>query len=99
MASLLASVLMGVVEDLSPKKLGPDHLVPVISRAITERLLKVLPRYMKPFSRTTASCISPRHSRSTRVPGLRIVAAAAPGERLTSLGLSAKNLRRSFAGK
>ncbi|KCB28564.1 hypothetical protein L543_3504 [Bordetella hinzii L60] len=34
---------LGLADGLSPKNSGPDHRVPVISRAIIERLAKVRP--------------------------------------------------------
>src|SRR6202023_3932161 len=51
-----------------PKKSGPDQRVPVISRAIFERLRYCLPRYPKPASLTLTSWTSPPQCRISRVP-------------------------------
>src|ERR1700716_2700753 len=55
-----------------PKKSGPDHRVPVISRAIFERLAYCLPRYSKPESVTLTSWTSPCQERIRRVPIFRL---------------------------
>src|ERR1700730_15416332 len=55
----------------SPKKRGPFQLVPVMARAIVERLAKVVSRHKYPFATTVTVCRLPWYSRRSTVPGLR----------------------------
>ena len=55
----------------NPKNTGPDHLVPVISLAISDRDLWQWPRYSKPSSMTATRWVTPLNSRVSMVPGLR----------------------------
>src|SRR5262249_16208030 len=54
-----------------PKKRGPFQFVPVMARAMVERLAWVASRQTKPFAITVTVCRSPWYSRTSRVPGLR----------------------------
>jgi hypothetical protein len=44
---------------------------PVMACAILVNNGKVVPAYSNPFSVTATACVLPRHSRTSRVPGLR----------------------------
>src|SRR3954447_4743055 len=55
---------------LKPKKSGPDQRVPVISRAISDKLRYRLPWNSKPVAVTETLYVLPCHSRISRVPGL-----------------------------
>src|SRR5205823_4357733 len=54
----------------NPKKAGPDQRVPVICRAIWERLLYRCPRYSNPPVSATTSWVWLCHCRISLVPGL-----------------------------
>src|SRR5690606_14838049 len=54
--------------DFNPKKRGPDQRVPVILRAISDRLPYLQFRYSNPSARTITLCSSPSCSRINCVP-------------------------------
>jgi len=55
----------------SPKKRGPDHFVPVISRAMAVSERQFRPFHSNPSSCTSTWWVSPCHSRMSFAPGLR----------------------------
>jgi hypothetical protein len=55
---------------IKPKKRGPDQWAPVMACAILVSDGKVFPAYSNPFSVTATVCVLPRHSRTSRMPGL-----------------------------
>src|ERR1700688_980598 len=83
----------GAAESRNPKNRGPDHRVPVIARAITERLRYVLSFHPNPSSSTTTRSARPFHSRTRTVPGRKRAGRWPSG--LSLLAPSGRRARRS----